>query len=237
MSGRRNRGRFRSLVLRMRSTRPMASLARDAQNESSFLIVVFGFLRWNRLEVGSVTLQAARKNRPVEVRDALAVSRAGDPSFQIRPVRHRQLKKLAAFPIQIGLALVSGTGDDIDPLRSGLLFRRLPEHGGFVKSAFFRVHAEMKIRIAGLQNILAARKTAQDGILGGKLRGQMVRGVRVRAADLLVAFLASGVPQEVAASGWCLFGDGCVGLDRENGFSVLTCSRSSASGDERSSTH
>src|ERR1700733_1337103 len=167
MSARRNCDWFRSLVLRMRSARPMASLARDTQKKPSFLVVAFGLLRWNRLKVRSVTLQAPRQNRPVEVRDALAVSRASDPSFQGRPVRHRQLKKLIAFPIQIGLALLSRPGDDIDSLRSRLLVRWLPEHGGFVKSAFFRVHTEMKIWIGGLQNIFAARKAAQDGFLGG----------------------------------------------------------------------
>src|SRR5580698_5981146 len=92
MSARRNRDRFRSLVVYVRSARPVASLAGDTQNKPSLLIMVFGLLRWNRLKVSSVTLQAPRHNRPVEVRDAFAVSRASDPSFQVRPVRHRQLK-------------------------------------------------------------------------------------------------------------------------------------------------
>ena len=200
MSARRNRGGFQSLVLRMRSARPVASLTRDAQNKTRFFIFVFSFLRWNRLKVRGVTLQAQRNDGPVEVRDTLSVSRAIDPSFQVRPVRHRQLKKLIAFPIQIRLTLMSRPGDDVDSLRSRLLVRRLPENGGFVKPTLFRVHAETEIGIAGLQNVFAARKIAQDGILVGQLRCQVVRGARIRIADFLVALPASRVSHKVSAS-------------------------------------
>ena len=44
MRASRGRSRFQSLVLRMLSTRPVAFLARDAQNKTRFFIVVFGLL-------------------------------------------------------------------------------------------------------------------------------------------------------------------------------------------------
>src|ERR1700683_3187090 len=44
MSARRHGGRFRSLLLRVLSARPVASLARNAQNEARFFIVVLAFL-------------------------------------------------------------------------------------------------------------------------------------------------------------------------------------------------
>ena len=92
----------------------------------------------------------------------------------------------------------------------------------------------MKIRIAGLQNIFAARKFAQDGILGGKLRCQVVRGARICIADFLVALLTSRVSQKVTASGRSSFVDGCCGVARMDGFSVLWCRRCPACSTESS---
>src|SRR3984885_10054532 len=81
MSPRRNGGRFRSFLLRVLTAGPVASLARNAQNEARFFIVVIAFLGRDWLKISGVTLQAVRRNWPVEVRNSFRVSGTVDPSF------------------------------------------------------------------------------------------------------------------------------------------------------------
>ncbi len=78
----------------------------------------------------------------------------------------------------------------------------------------------MQIRIAGLQNILAICKFAQNGVFFGKLRCQVVRGTHIGVDDFPVALLASRVSQKVMARGCSYFVGGCFSVAGRESFSL-----------------
>jgi hypothetical protein len=103
--------------------------------------------------------------------------------MKLHPVRHGQLKKLIATPVQIRLAFFTGARREISSLRACFLVRRLPEHCRFVKAGGLCVHAEMQVGIARRQNIVAGVEFPRDGFFAGPSRGQVVIRAQVRLRD------------------------------------------------------
>ena len=188
-----------SLTGRVLAPRPVAPFAGNAQNKPGLPVVVLRFSGGHRRKVGGVTFQAARHNRPAEIRDPIGKSRAVHPPVQFRPIRNRQLKQLIALPIQIRLPLFAGARNDVDAFALRFLVRRLPEHRGFVKTIFASVHAEAQVRIARRKHVGAGREAACDGVFAGKLRSQLVRSMNVSVGDRRVALLAHRIANKIAS--------------------------------------
>jgi hypothetical protein len=97
----------RLMARNMFTARSVTPLAGDTQHEARQFVMIVWLRPREGLRVGSVTLQAARTNRPIKVRNAITVTRTVDPLAQFDPVRHRKLKKPIALPEQIGLPFSS----------------------------------------------------------------------------------------------------------------------------------
>jgi hypothetical protein len=157
----------RPLPFHMFSSRPMAPLARNPQHIPAFSVDILRRRRTHPRKIRRVAFQASRNDRPLEIRGAVDESRTVYPLVQLRPIRHRQLKKLIASPVQMRLASFPGAGNEVNSLRARLLVRWLPEHHRLVEAVCPCVHAEVQVGIARLQNIFAASKFARDGFFAG----------------------------------------------------------------------
>src|ERR1051325_6691106 len=93
----------------------MTPLARDPERVSGSSIAIH---RVNRFERRRVTLETARHDRPAEVERSIAITGTVDPTTDFGPVRHRQLKKLIVFPVEISLTFPSGSDDEIKAFRN-----------------------------------------------------------------------------------------------------------------------
>src|ERR1700753_2164265 len=98
--GGRGRRRLRSLPVNGFPARAIALLATDTQSKAGSDVFVDGGRQ--SLEIGRVTLQAARDDGPVEVSEAISIARTVDPA-QPGPIGHRQLKELVFVPVQVSL--------------------------------------------------------------------------------------------------------------------------------------
>src|ERR1700692_4929214 len=181
---------LRSFELDVLASRTMTLLTRNSQHRFSFFIAILGGIRRKGGEVGGVALQASRNHWPIKIGSGIHIAGAIHPFPKWSPVRYRQLKEPVAFPIQIGLAPLSGAHYHVDPLSLLLLIGRLPKNCGFIVVAFYGSHREVQIRIESSQSIGACCEFSGHRILTGKLRSKMVRSVPITAFNVLMARLA-----------------------------------------------
>ncbi len=114
--------------------------------------------------------QAVGEHALFKVDFAIAIPGTVDPSGQIGPIGNRKLKKLVALPVKIGLTFSPGSDHYIHSLRArGGIQGRRPD-GRLVKTIGLGLHAEIKVRVGSLENILAFRKGTQDGFPCRELR-------------------------------------------------------------------
>src|SRR5258705_6233562 len=96
--------------------RRVAALAGDAEHRALGLVAIRRAQVEHGLDPGGVALQAARRDRAIEIRLAFRVggSRADDPGPQARPPGHRQLVQLVADPVEVALPAPPRADDECD---------------------------------------------------------------------------------------------------------------------------
>ena len=99
----------------MPASRPMTFFAGDAYHKTGVMVSIeWG---WKGIEIGRVALQTARNYRAIEIRKAIAVSRAVHPP-KFSPIGNGELKELISFPEQVGLPLPTRSYYQVKPLRA-----------------------------------------------------------------------------------------------------------------------
>src|ERR1700739_2594875 len=163
----------------MAAPRTMTALASDPELQALWYVPVRRHKRFHWYGVGEMALQAAGRNRPVEVGSAVAISRAVDPRVQIRPIGNWQLKELVALPVQISLAASAGANDHIHSFRPRR--RNLGEcpHSRLIETVRLCVHLELQVGVQTPQDIFVFGKGAEDGLSGWWPRSEMMRGLQV----------------------------------------------------------
>lgn len=139
----------------------VALFADDAENQAGLAVTVDG--RRHPFEIAGVAFQAAGDDVFVEVRRSVRVAGAVDPAVGFVPVGDGELEQQVALPEEIALSFARLTGDDIDALGAGdgLARARIFDCALVVTVGSFR-HFEVEIRIRGMKDIRAGRKTAFD---------------------------------------------------------------------------
>lgn len=78
------------------------------------------------------------------------------------------------------------------------MVRRLPIDSGLKEAGLSGLHAKMQILVARLQDVLAFDEFAVNGVVTRPLRRQMVRGMNVAFADLLMTLPARRIAHVVS---------------------------------------
>jgi hypothetical protein len=170
----------------VRAPRPVATFARNSQLERRALEAVRKrrFLDWHH--VGCVTLQAARRDGPVEICRSVQIAGTVHPTHTV-PVGHWKLEQPVTPPIRVSLAAASRTHHNVDPLAALLRVRRIAEYGSHRHSSRFRVHPEVQRRIERGQLVLARLKTPKYARAACRCRSAIVGCSFVGLRDILVA--------------------------------------------------
>jgi len=137
----------------------VALFADDAEDQAALVIAVD---RWRYpLEITGVALKAPGNDVFVEVRRAVWVAGAVDPTVGFVPVGDGELKEQIAFPEEITLSFTRLSGDDVDALGAGdgFAWTRIFDRALVVTVGSF-CHFKMKIRIRSMKNVRSRRKTA-----------------------------------------------------------------------------
>lgn len=143
-------------------------------------------------DVGGVTLQATRNDRPLEVGEAVAIAGAVYPA-EIGPVRDGELEELILIPEEVGLAFLSRADDQGEAFGAGTGWGLR----GLEKVSVVGVHAEREVRVGGLQEVVTRGEVSQDGLLIWE-SGGLVMGSLVECADLDCVTGFAGVIAQVA---------------------------------------
>ena len=146
----------------------------------------------DRLDARRVALEAARRDRAVEVGDPVREAGAVRPA-EPRPVRHRQLVQLvAAAPVDVRLALPPRADDVGEALRARRGVRRCAEDRGLRVSVRRRVHPVAQIGIRRAQLVRIRLKSSADRVARRVARRQPVRRA-LEGRAVAVAGEAGGV--------------------------------------------
>src|SRR3974390_2673384 len=106
----------------MLATRTVTFLADDSQHHAGLAVSIHrGSLP---LEVAGMTFEAAWNDCLIEMRRAVGIARAVDPTVCFRPINNRELEKLVPSPEQVALPLARGTGNNVDAFGTGNRFGR-----------------------------------------------------------------------------------------------------------------
>lgn len=139
----------------------VALFADDAENQAGLAVTVDR--RRHPFEIAGVTLEAAGDDVFVEVRRSVGIAGAVHPAVGFIPVGDGELEQQVALPEEIALSFARLTGDDVDALGAGdgLARARIFNRALVVAVGSFR-HFEMQIRVGGMKDIRAGRKTTFD---------------------------------------------------------------------------
>jgi hypothetical protein len=193
--------RIRSLV-RMRShmldTRPVASLARNAEREISFVEVIPGFRSANLLKISRVALQAPRIDPAVKVNRPIHISGAVHPSVEIRPIRNRQFEQLIPAPIQIRLPLGARPDDNVHFLRSCLFVPGCSLQRRFEKCSILSNHSKRHFRIKRRHRVASGVNVPVNRLYRRARRIQVMPRLHIALEFARMAAAASGVADKTA---------------------------------------
>ena len=156
-------------VFRMKTSRTMTSLAGDSKQVMVPAIGIaqigpHGVFFAIDLKVGGMAFQASRNDRAVEVRLPVRIAGAVDPTLRLGEIGHRQLKELAASPVEIRLANFPRSDDDVHALGPRDDSTVFPGPGGLKEAVLQGAHLEPEIGIAGVKQVMTGRKTSEYGI-------------------------------------------------------------------------
>ena len=161
-----------ALIGRVARAGPVAPLAGDAEDETIPVVRVTGI--GFRFEPGCVALQASGDDAAGEVHLAVRIARAVDPPLLLREVGDGQLVEAVALPEEIGLADLSGAGDNVDALGPPVPTLPFSDDGRLIETGFVGGDFEAKIGIAGPDGGVVRRETAQNCFGTGQAGGEMV---------------------------------------------------------------
>ena len=149
-----------ALIGRVARAGPVAPLAGDAEDETIPVVRVTGI--GFRFEPGCVALQASGDDAAGEVHLAVGIARAVDPPLLLREVGDGQLVEAVALPEEIGLADLSGAGDNVDALGPPVPTLPFSDDGRLIETGFVGGDFEAEIGIAGPDGGVVRRETAQN---------------------------------------------------------------------------
>src|SRR5215469_7877087 len=177
----------------------MTPFAGYAQNKCLVVVEIRIRVGDLRLEIPGVTFEAPRDDPAIKARTPVLITGAVDPAPRQRRITYGQLEQLTLIPEQIRLAVSARPNHEIKSLGVRPLVRRSSPDRGLKKLVVFGAHAETQIRIAGLHDIGVGAKAAQNRVLVGRLRGQMMGGFVVTSDYFLMASGTGGIPDIIAA--------------------------------------
>src|ERR1051325_8936548 len=109
-----------------------------------------------------MTLETARHDRPAEIQSSISVAGTVDPTTDFGPVRHRQLKELIVFPVEISLAFAARTDDEIEAFGERDRVGWRSEHADLEEAIAPCFHAITQLGFESFENVLARREAARD---------------------------------------------------------------------------